>query len=172
MSILNQTVINVALPTLETDFGVSLTEIQWVVTGYSLGLAAVIPLTGWLADRYGTKRVFLVSQVLFTFASMLCGLAWNNPSLIVFRVVQGLAGGLIMPVGMTILMTVSRPEERGRMMAVLGLPMLVAPVLGPLMGGWLVQYVSWHVIFYLGVPIGIAGSVMTALLLEGSPRRA
>src|SRR5215472_13505475 len=172
MSILNQTVVTVALPTLERDFGVSLIDIQWVITGYSLGLAAVIPLTGWLADRYGTKRVFLTSQVLFTLASVLCGLAWSNGSLIAFRVVQGLAGGLIMPVGMTILMTVSRPEERGRMMAVLGLPMLVAPVLGPLLGGWLVQYVSWHVIFYLAVPIGVAGSVMTALMLQGSPPQA
>src|SRR5215831_13217793 len=172
MSILNQTVINVALPTLETDFDVLLTDIQWVVTGYSLGLAAVIPLTGWLADRYGTKRVFLVSQVLFTLASMLCGLAWSNPSLVVFRVVQGLAGGLIMPVGMTILMSVSRPEERGRAMAVLGLPMLVAPVLGPLLGGWLVQYVTWRLIFYLNVPIGVAGVLMTAALLRGSAGQA
>jgi EmrB/QacA subfamily drug resistance transporter len=172
MSILNQTVINVALPTLETDFRVSLVEIQWVVTGYALGLAAIIPLTGWLSDRYGTKRVFLVSQVLFTLASMLCGLAWSNPSLIAFRVVQGLAGGLIMPVGMTILMSVSRPEERGRTMAVLGLPMLVAPVLGPLLGGWLVQYVSWRLIFYLNVPIGIVGALMTAALLRGSSGRA
>jgi len=168
MSILNQTVVNVALPTLETDFGVGLSQIQWVVTAYSLGLAAVIPLSGWLSDRYGTKRVFLVSQVLFVLASMLCGLAWNNPSLIAFRVVQGVSGGLIMPVGMTILMTVSRPEERGRMMAVLGLPMLVAPVLGPLLGGWLVQYVTWQLIFFLNVPIGIAGAIMTALLLRGS----
>jgi EmrB/QacA subfamily drug resistance transporter len=172
MSILNQTVVNVALPTLESDFGVSLTDIQWVVTGYSLGLAAVIPLTGWLADRYGTKRVFLVSQVLFTLASMLCALAWNNPSLIAFRVVQGLAGGLIMPVGMTILMSVSRPEERGRAMAVLGLPMLVAPVLGPLLGGWLVQYVTWRLIFVLNVPIGVVGALMTAALLRGPAGQA
>jgi EmrB/QacA subfamily drug resistance transporter len=171
MSILNQTVINVALPTLETDFRVSLVDIQWVVTGYSLGLAAVIPLCGWLSDRYGTRRVFLASQVLFTLASMLCGLAWSNPSLIAFRVVQGLAGGLIMPVGMTILMSVSRPEERGRAMAVLGLPMLVAPVLGPLLGGWLVQYVTWRLIFVLNVPIGVVGVLMTAALLRGSAGR-
>lgn len=167
MSILNQTVINVALPTLETDFGVSLVEIQWVVTAYVLGLAAVIPLTGWMADRYGTKRVFLVSQVLFTLSSMLCALAWNSGSLIGFRVVQGLAGGLIMPVGMTILMMASKPEERGRTMAVLGLPMLVAPVLGPLLGGWLVQYVSWRLIFVINVPIGVVGALMTAFMLHG-----
>jgi EmrB/QacA subfamily drug resistance transporter len=166
MSILNQTVVTVALPTLERDFGVSLVDVQWVITGYSLGLAAVIPLSGWLSDRYGNKRIFLTSQVLFTFASALCGLAWSNQSLIAFRVIQGLAGGLIMPVGMTILMTVSRPEERGRMMAVLGLPMLVAPVLGPLLGGWLVQFVTWRLIFYLSVPIGAAGALMTAFLLR------
>lgn len=172
MSILNQTVINVALPTLESDFNVSVTDIQWVVTGYSLGLAAVIPMTGWLTDRYGTKGVFLASQVFFTLASILCALAWSNPSLIGFRVVQGLAGGLIMPVGMTILMTVSRPEERGRMMAALGLPMMVAPILGPLLGGWLVQSVTWRLIFILNVPIGIAGAVMTALLLRGPAAEA
>jgi EmrB/QacA subfamily drug resistance transporter len=167
MSILNQTIINVALPTLEADFGVSLASIQWVVTAYALGLAAVIPLSGWLADRYGTKRVFLVSQVLFTLSSMLCGLAWSSASLIAFRVVQGLSGGLIMPTGMTILMTVSRPEERGRMMAALGLPMMVAPILGPLLGGWLVQSVTWRLIFYVNVPIGVAGALLTALLLRG-----
>jgi EmrB/QacA subfamily drug resistance transporter len=167
MSILNQTIVNVALPTLEADFGVSLTSIQWVVTAYALGLAAVIPLSGWLADRYGTKRVFMVSQILFTLSSMLCGLAWSDGSLIAFRVVQGLAGGLIMPTGMNILMTVSKPEERGRMMAALGLPMMVAPILGPLLGGWLVQSVTWRLIFYVNVPIGIAGAVLTALLLRG-----
>ncbi|HKF76096.1 MAG TPA: DHA2 family efflux MFS transporter permease subunit [Candidatus Dormibacteraeota bacterium] len=166
MSILNQTIINVALPTLENDFRVSLTDIQWVVTGYALGLAAVIPLTGWLADRYGTKRVFMTSQILFTLASMLCGLAWSSGSLVGFRVVQGLAGGLIMPVGMTILMTVSTPRERGRMMAALGMPMMVAPILGPLLGGWLVQSVTWRLIFYVNVPVGIAGALVTALFLR------
>jgi EmrB/QacA subfamily drug resistance transporter len=167
MSILNQTVVNVALPTLEADFNVSLTQIQWVVTAYALGLAAIIPLTGWLADRYGTKRVFMVSQILFTLSSILCALAWSNGSLIAFRVVQGLAGGLIMPVGMTILMMVSRPEERGRMMSVMGVPMLVGPVLGPLLGGWLVQSVSWRLIFVINVPIGVIGALLSALYLRG-----
>jgi len=167
MSILSQTVVNVALPTLESDFNVSLTEIQWVVTGYALGLAAIIPLTGWLSDRYGTKRVFMVSQILFTLSSILCAMAWSNGSLIAFRVIQGLAGGLIMPVGMTILMMVSRPEERGRMMSVMGLPMLVGPVLGPLLGGWLVQWVSWRLIFVINVPVGVVGALLSALYLRG-----
>jgi EmrB/QacA subfamily drug resistance transporter len=167
MSIINQTVINVALPTLEVDFGVSLTDIQWVVTGYSLGLAGVIPLSGWLSDRYGTKRVFMVTQVLFTLASLLCGLAWSSGSLIAFRVVQGLAGGLVMPTGMTILMSVSRPEERGRMMAMLGLPMMIGPVIGPTLGGWLVESVSWRWIFFISAPFGITGALLSALLLRG-----
>src|SRR5215831_14287005 len=167
MSILNQTVVNVALPTLESDFNVSLTDIQCVVTSYALGLAAVIPLTGWLADRYGTKRVFLVSQILFALSSILCALAWSDASLIAFRVVQGLAGGLIMPIGMTILMMVSRPEERGLMMSVMGVPMLLGPVLGPLLGGWLVQGVSWRLIFVINVPIGVVGALLSALYLRG-----
>ena len=172
MSVLNQTVVTVALPTLEADFGVSLIEIQWVVTAYALGLAAVIPLSGWLCDRYGTKRIFLVSQVLFALASILCGLAWSNGTLIGFRVVQGLAGGLIMPVGMTILMSASRPEERGRMVAALGLPMMVGPILGPTLGGWLVEFVNWRLIFFVNVPVGVAGAVLTALLLRGRPAGA
>lgn len=166
MSIINQTSVNVALPTLESDFKVSLTDVQWVVTAYSLGLAGVIPMSGWLADRYGTKRVFLVTQILFTLGSILSGLAWSNGSLIAFRVVQGLAGGLVMPVGMTILMSVSRPEERGRMMAALGLPMMVAPVLAPTIGGWLVQSVSWRWIFLMTVPFGVIGAFLTVLLLR------
>ena len=127
MVILDQTVVNVALPTLERDFGVSLSDVQWIVTAYALALAAVIPLGGWLSDRYGTKRVFVVSQLLFTGGSILCGLAWSNQVLIGFRILQGLGGALIMPVGMTILMSATRPEERGRMMAVLGAPMMIGP---------------------------------------------
>ena len=102
MVILDQTVVTVALPTLETDFKASLADVQWIITGYTLALAAVIPLTGWLTDRYGTKRVLVTSQVLFVIGSVLCGLSWSNASLIGFRVLQGLGGGMIMPVGMTI----------------------------------------------------------------------
>ena len=166
MVILDQTVVNVALPTLEKDFSVSLTDVQWIVTSYTLALAAVIPMSGWLSDRYGAKRVFFTSQLLFTCGSVLCGLAWSHASLLAFRVLQGLGGGLIMPVGMPILMRVSRPDQRGRLMSVMGVPMLVAPVLGPTLGGWLVQSATWRLIFYINVPIGILGCVLTALLLR------
>jgi EmrB/QacA subfamily drug resistance transporter len=166
MVILDQTVVNVALPTLESDFHVSLSSVQWIVTAYTLALASVIPLAGWMTDRYGSKRVFITSQVLFVIGSALCGLAWSNQVLIGFRVLQGLGGGLIMPVGMATLMSVTRPDERGRMMSVLGVPMLLGPVLGPLLGGWLIQAVTWRLIFYINVPIGAIGVLLAVLFLR------
>lgn len=172
MSILNQTVVNVATPTFETVFKASLTDVQWIVTAYTLALAAVIPLTGWLSDRFGTKQVFLVSQAVFTVGSVLCGLAWSNESLIGFRVIQGLGGGLIMPVGMSILFRLSAPHERGRMMAMLGVPMMVGPVLGPTAGGWLLEYVDWRWIFFISAPIGVAAVILTAMILRPGTEHA
>jgi EmrB/QacA subfamily drug resistance transporter len=166
MTILDQTVVNVALPTLEKDFSATLTDIQWVVTAYSLALAGVIPMSGWLSDRFGAKWVFITSQVLFTVGSALCGLAWSHTSLIGFRILQGLGGGLIMPVGMAIIMGVSRPDQRGRLMAVLGVPMLLGPALGPTLGGWLIQSFTWRLIFYINVPIGIVGAILATMLLR------
>jgi EmrB/QacA subfamily drug resistance transporter len=166
MTILDQTVVNVALPTLEKDFSATLTDIQWVVTAYSLALAGVIPMSGWLSDRFGAKWVFITSQVLFTIGSALCGLAWSHTSLIGFRILQGLGGGLIMPVGMAIIMGVSRPDQRGRLMAVLGVPMLLGPALGPTLGGWLIQSFTWRLIFYINVPIGIVGAILATMLLR------
>ena len=171
MVILDQTVVTVALPTLEKDFNASLSDVQWIITAYTLALAAVIPLTGWVSDRYGTKRVFVTSQVLFVIGSVLCGLSWSNASLIGFRILQGLGGGMIMPVGMTILMTVTRPEERGRMGAVMGFPMLLGPVLGPTLGGWLVQDVSWRFIFFINLPVGLIGAFLSLTQLRESPHR-
>jgi EmrB/QacA subfamily drug resistance transporter len=171
MSILDQTVVNVALNSLQNDFRVTVTDIQWVVTGYTLGLAAVIPTSGWLSDRFGSRRVFIISEIAFTATSALCGLAISANMLIAVRVLQGVAGGLLMPVGMAILMSTSRPEERGRMMAVLGVPTMLAPILGPTLGGWLIQAVSWRLIFYINVPIGIAGAVLSLLLLRGQAGR-
>ncbi|HVY97749.1 MAG TPA: DHA2 family efflux MFS transporter permease subunit [Solirubrobacterales bacterium] len=166
MSILDTTVINVAIDRLAIDFNASLTTIQWVVTGYTLALAAVIPLTGWAADRFGTKRIYLWSLVLFMAGSILSGLAWSAESLIAFRVLQGVGGGMIMPAVMTIMTKKAGPQRMGRVMGVLGVPMLVAPILGPILGGWLVDDVSWRWIFFINVPIGVVAIALAMIYLE------
>jgi EmrB/QacA subfamily drug resistance transporter len=166
MSILDITVVNVAINRLAIDFNASLTTIQWVVTGYTLAIAAVIPLTGWAADRFGTKRLYLTSLVLFVGGSILCGAAWSAESLIGFRVLQGLGGGMIMPAVMTIMTKKAGPSRMGRVMGVLGVPMLIAPIAGPILGGWLVDDVSWRWIFFINVPIGIVAFIAAYLKLD------
>jgi EmrB/QacA subfamily drug resistance transporter len=166
MSILDTTVVNVAITHLAVAFHSSLTTIQWVITGYTLALAAVIPVTGWAADRFGTKRIYLWSLVLFTLGSVLSGLAWSAESLIVFRVLQGIGGGMIMPSVMTIMTKKAGPHRMGRVMGVLGVPMLIAPILGPILGGWLVDSASWRWIFFINLPIGIAAFILGLIVLE------
>jgi EmrB/QacA subfamily drug resistance transporter len=165
-SILSSTVVNVAVPALQSTFHSSITDVQWILTAYLLGLAAVIPISGYVSDRFGTKRVYLVTLVAFTLASGLCGLAWNLQSEIAFRVIQGLAGGMVMPVGMTIIMRMAPPEERGRLMSVLGIPMMLAPALGPTVGGWLIQVFDWRWVFWVNLPAGILALVLGFFLLE------
>ena len=125
------------------------------MTGYTLALATVIPLTGWAADRFGTKRLYMLALVLFILGSIACGLAWNIGSLITFRVLQGLGGGMLMPLGMTMMTRAAGPARIGRVMAVLGVPMLLGPIAGPILGGWLIEVASWHWIFFINLPIGI-----------------
>ena len=166
MSILDTTVVNVAIDHLAVAFHSSLTTIQWVITGYTLALAAVIPVTGWAADRFGTKRIYMSSLVLFTLGSVLSGLAWSAGSLIFFRVLQGFGGGMIMPAVMTILTKKAGPHRMGRVMGVLGVPMLIAPILGPILGGWLVDNASWRWIFFINLPIGIVAFILALIVLE------
>jgi EmrB/QacA subfamily drug resistance transporter len=166
MSILDTTIVNVAIDTLARQFHASLSSIQWVATGYMLALATVIPLTGWASERFGTKRLFLLSSGLFVAGSALCGVAWSVNSLIVFRVLQGLGGGMLMPVGMTILTRAAGPQRVGRVLSVIGVPMLIAPVVGPVLGGWLVQDVSWRWIFYVNVPVGAIAITLAVRILD------
>ncbi|MGD9734814.1 MAG: DHA2 family efflux MFS transporter permease subunit [Solirubrobacterales bacterium] len=172
MSILDTTVINVAIDRLAVDFKTSLTTIQWVVTGYTLALAAVIPMSGWAADRFGTKRIYIWSLLLFMLGSILSGLAWSAESLIGFRVLQGIGGGMIMPAVMTIMTKKAGPARMGRVMGVLGVPMLVAPIAGPILGGWLVDSVSWRWIFFINVPIGIVAVALAIRVLERDESQA
>src|SRR3954469_21070611 len=131
MSILDTTIVNVALQTLSRELHAPLSTIQWVSTGYMLALAAVIPLTGWTSERWGAKRVWMVSVALFGIGSALCGFAWSAESLIFFRVLQGLGGGMIIPIGMSLLAQTAGPNRVGRVMSVIGVPMLLGPILGP-----------------------------------------
>ncbi|WP_133849971.1 DHA2 family efflux MFS transporter permease subunit [Labedaea rhizosphaerae] len=160
MSIVDVTVVNVALQALSQAFKTSLDTIQWVATGYMLALATVIPVTGWACQRFGTKRLYMLSIFMFLVGSVLAGMAWNIESLILFRVIQGLGGGMLMPAGMTIMTQAAGPARVGRVMAVLGVPMLLGPIGGPILGGWLVDSFSWHWIFFINVPIGIVALVL------------
>ncbi|MEO5662136.1 MAG: DHA2 family efflux MFS transporter permease subunit [Nocardioides sp.] len=165
MSILDITVVSVALNTFQEEFNATAAAVAWTMTGYTLALASVIPLTGWAADRFGTKRLYLLAVFLFTAGSVLCATATSLEMLVLFRVLQGLGGGMLMPLGMTILTRAAGPERIGRVMAVLGIPMLLGPIFGPIMGGALIDAVSWHWIFLINLPIGIAAGVYAWIVL-------
>ncbi|GAA2132848.1 MFS transporter [Nocardioides bigeumensis] len=165
MSILDITVVSVALQTFQSVFSANPAEVAWTMTGYTLALASVIPLTGWAADRFGTKRLYLLAVVLFTAGSVLCATATSLEMLVAFRVVQGLGGGMLMPLGMTILTRAAGPDRVGRVMAVLGVPMLLGPIFGPILGGWLIDIASWHWIFLINLPIGIVALIYAAMVL-------
>jgi EmrB/QacA subfamily drug resistance transporter len=165
MSILDTTIVNVALESLSRDLHSPLADIQWVATGYMLALAAVIPVSGWAAGRFGAKRLWIASVILFTLGSVLCGLAWSTGSLIAFRVLQGIGGGMIMPVGQMVLTRAAGPQRLGRVMSVVGLAMILAPIFGPTIGGLLIDHLDWRWIFYVNVPVGIIGVAMGARLL-------
>ncbi|MGX7676249.1 DHA2 family efflux MFS transporter permease subunit [Plantactinospora sp. DSM 117369] len=165
MSILDVTVVSVALPTFQSKFDASYATVAWTMTAYTLALATVIPITGWAADRFGTKRLYLLSLVLFLGGSALCSVAWDIGPLIVFRALQGLGGGMLMPLGMTIMTRAAGPHRVGRVMAVLGVPMLLGPIGGPILGGWLIEAASWHWIFLINVPIGIVAFVLALRVL-------
>jgi EmrB/QacA subfamily drug resistance transporter len=171
MSILDITVVNVALPTFQSVFGHGNTElayshVAWTVTAYTLSLATVIPLTGWAADRFGTKRLYVTAIFLFTAGSALCATAWDINVLIGFRVLQGLGGGMLMPLGMTIMTRAAGPHRMGRLMAILGVPMLLGPICGPILGGWLIQIASWHWIFLINLPLGVIAIIYAWTVLE------
>ena len=168
MVMLDQTVVNIALPKITTVFGVGVHETQLVVTSYMLALAVIMPATGYLSDTFGTKRLYLITMALFTGGSLLCGLAWNNTSLVIFRIIQGLGGGMMSPLGMTMLFQVVPPQRRNTVMGFFGLPLMLAPVLGPTLGGYLVEYIDWRAIFTLNVPIGLMGIFLGFTLLRES----
>ncbi|HWA66281.1 MAG TPA: DHA2 family efflux MFS transporter permease subunit [Mycobacteriales bacterium] len=165
MSTLDTTIVNVALISLSRDLKTSLDTVQWVVTGYLLALAAVIPTTGWAAKRYGTKRLFLISIVVFTFGSALCGLSPSIAWLIAFRVLQGVGGGMIVPLGMMLVVKKAGPQRLARVMSAISVPVILGPVVGPTIGGLLLDHAGWRWIFYVNLPVGVAAFVAALRLL-------
>ena len=170
MTILDATIVNVALPTLGREFGTSISVIQWVPTIYLLAFASVIPLTGWASERFGAKRVWLASLAAFMLGSLLCALSGSVAELIVFRVLQGLGGGMIMPVGQAILARAAGPARIGRVMSIVGVPLLLGPIVGPVIGGAIVSGTSWRWIFLVNLPVGAVALALALWLLR--PARA
>ena len=166
MSILDTTIVNIAIPRLQTAFGADLNSVQWVITGYTLAQGVAIPLTGYFSNRFGLKRFYIVALTAFTLGSLLCGLAWSLPVLILFRVLQGLGGSFLLPMTITLLYREFPPQERGVATGFLGIPILLAPALGPSLGGYIVTFGSWQLIFFVNVPIGILAVILSALLLR------
>src|SRR6201991_3796049 len=170
MSILDTTIVNVAIETLGRQLYAPLSTIQWVATGYLLALATVIPLSGWAMERFGGKRAWMTSVALFLCGSALCGLAWGTGSLIFFRVLQGFGGGMIMPIGQAILAQAAGPKRMGRVMSVIGVPTLLGPILGPVIGGLIVDNASWRWVFFVNLPVGALALVLASRILPTAER--
>src|SRR5438270_849808 len=161
MEVLDTTVVNVSLPHIAGSLSATPDEATWALTSYLVANAIILPMTGWLANRFGRKRLLMGSVAGFTLASFFCGFAPNLPLLIIFRVIQGATGGGLQPLSQAILLEVFPPEERGKAMAFWALGIVVAPMLGPVMGGWLTDSYSWRWVFYINVPIGVIALLMT-----------
>ena len=163
--------VNVALPKLMAIFGVNANSIQWVVTAYTLVSGMIVPITGYLTMRYGSKRIYILSLVIFTAGSVLCALSWNNTSLVVARIIQAIGGGMISPVGMVIVYLVVPREKMGLAMGVFGVAVTVAPAIGPTIGGYLVDHLSWEWIFIMNIPISLAAIFLSVVMLKETPRQ-
>jgi EmrB/QacA subfamily drug resistance transporter len=169
MAVLDTTIVNVGLETLSRDLDVGLGTIQWVSTGYLLSLAAVIPLSGWLTERFGSKPAWIASIALFAVGSAMCALATSAAELIAFRVVQGLGGGMLLPIGFTVIAQQAGPRQVGRALAAIGVPILLAPIFGPIIGGLIVDNAAWQWLFVVNLPIAV---VAIALAIAGLARDA
>jgi EmrB/QacA subfamily drug resistance transporter len=165
MSVLDTTIVNIALHDLSGDLHASLASIQWVITGYLLSLAAVIPITGWAVRRFSARRLYLIALIVFTAGSALCAFATSSGELIAFRVLQGVGGGMLTPIGQMILVKAAGPRNLPKVMSFIGVPIVLAPVFGPTLGGLLLQGVGWQWIFMVNVPVGIVALTLALRLL-------
>jgi len=169
MSILDTTIVNVAVVDIQRDFGATTDQVQWIATAYTLSEGVVVPVSAWLGLRFGMKRVYNIALVLFAAGSVLCGLAWSLDSLILFRVVQAIPGGVLPAITLTMVYALVPKDKLGQAMGMYGLGIIFAPALGPVVGGYLVEYVNWRLIFYINLPIGILGALAAVFVLPNFP---
>jgi EmrB/QacA subfamily drug resistance transporter len=169
MSILDQTVINNALPRLQSAFGADFTGLQWVLTAYTLTQGVVTPTTAFFANRLGPKRFYVIALLLFTLGSALCGFAWSLPVLIAFRIIQAVGGATLFPLAITLLFYEFPPQQRGLATGILSISALMAPAVGPTLGGYFVTYADWRLIFFINVPVGVIAMLMGIMLLRERP---
>ncbi|WP_378943335.1 DHA2 family efflux MFS transporter permease subunit [Mesorhizobium sp. ANAO-SY3R2] len=171
MQVLDTTIANVALPSMVGDLGASQDTINWVLTSYIVAAAIMTPLTGWMADRFGAKQLFLSAVVGFTVASMMCGVAWNLESMVLFRVLQGVFGAAIVPLSQTFLLNINPKERHGQAMAMWGAGIMVGPIIGPTLGGWLTESFNWRWVFFINLPVGIVAFLGCAAYLPAVAKR-
>jgi MFS transporter, DHA2 family, multidrug resistance protein len=169
MEVLDTTVVNVSLPHIAGNLSASIDEATWVLTSYLVANAIILPITGWLANFFGRKRLLMMSVTGFTIASFFCGFATSLPMLVVFRVIQGAAGGALQPLSQAVLLESFPPEKRGKAMGIWGLGIVVAPILGPVLGGWLTDSYSWRWVFYINIPVGVVCLLMTRAFVWDPP---
>src|SRR6202166_4362111 len=165
IEVLDTPVVNVSLPHIAGNLSATIDEATWALTSYLVANAIILPMTGWLASRLGRKRLLMFSVVGFTIASFLCGLAPTLGSLIVFRIIQGATGGALQPLSQAVLLEAFPPHERGKAMGFWGLGIVVAPILGPVLGGWLTDSYSWRWVFYINIPVGILSIIMVQMFV-------
>ena len=168
LQVLDSTIANVALPHMQSALGATSDEISWVLTSYIVATAVAMPITGWLSDRVGSRRLFILSTAGFVIASMLCGMAQNVTEMVMFRALQGAAGAFIGPLSQAAMIDTNRPSRQAQMMAVWGMGIMIGPILGPVLGGWLTENWNWRAVFYVNVPLGV---IAVALLLAKLPSR-
>ena len=169
MEVLDTTVVNVSLPHIAGSLSATIEESTWALTSYLVANAVILPMTGWLANYFGRKRLLMMSVTGFTIASFFCGFASALPMLILFRIIQGAAGGALQPLSQAVLLESFPPEKRGKAMGMWGLGIVVAPILGPVLGGWLTDSYSWRWVFYINIPVGIACLFMTRAFVWDPP---
>src|SRR6202162_224111 len=169
MEVLDTTVVNVSLPHIAGSLSATIDEATWALTSYLVANAIILPMTGWLASRFGRQNLLLLSVSWLTVSSMLCGLAPNLPMLILFRCLQGATGGAMQPLSQAVLLEAFPPKDRGKAMGFWGLGIVVAPIFGPVLGGWLTDNYSWRWVFYINIPVGITSIIMTRLFIFDPP---